>query len=128
VLWALEFFCEEILQDHVVKGLVGHELLELAVLVFDQPQPLGVTDFQAAELLLPLVVGGLADAVTTAEFVDGGAGLGLVEDLNDLLFGVSLSFHGSRNVAAFAAGPQPSSGLIMGGSSSHKYVSAERAA
>jgi len=98
VLWALGFFCEQFLQDHHVEGLVCYEPLEFAVLVFDEPQALGVTDFHAAKLLLPLVVGGLADAVAPAKLINGSAGLGLIEDLNDLLFGVSLSLHGIEDV------------------------------
>jgi hypothetical protein len=36
--------------------------------------------------------------VAPAKFVYGSAGLGLIEDLDDLLFGVSLSLHGIEDV------------------------------
>jgi len=57
--------------------LIGHELLELAVLLLQQAQAqaLGVPDLQAAELLLPLVIGGLADAVAAAGQLLGFAAL-----------------------------------------------------
>ena len=99
--WASGFFLEQLLEDHHVQGLVCHKLLELAVLVFEQAQPSGVADLQAAELLPPLVVGGLADAVAAAEILNRSASLRFVEDLDDLFFGVSLSFHGSRMLCRF---------------------------
>ena len=99
--WASGFFLEQLLEDHRVQGLVCHELLELAVLLFEQAQPPGVADLQAAELLPPLVVGGLADAVAAAEFLNGSASLGFVENLNDLFFSVSLSFHGLGMLCRF---------------------------
>ena len=69
-----------------------------AHLVFDESQAPCVTDFHASELLLPLVAGVLADAVAPAKLINGSAGLGLIEDLDHLLFGVSLSFHGIEDV------------------------------
>jgi hypothetical protein len=53
--------------------LVSDELLELAVFPIQETPPLGVTDFHTAKFLLPLVVGGLADAVAPAEFLNGRA-------------------------------------------------------
>ncbi len=92
-LWALELFCEEVLQDHHVEGLVGDELLEFVIFVLDQPEAFGFVDFQATELVAPLVEGGLADAVPPTEFGDGCASFMLFEDLDDLFFGMSC-FHG----------------------------------
>lgn len=92
---------EQLLEDHRVQGLIRHELLELAVLVLQQAQPPGVADLQAAKLLPPLVRGGLANAVAAAKFFNARASLRFVENLDDLLFGVSLSFHGSRMFCRF---------------------------
>lgn len=92
--WASELFCEQLLEDHGIESLVCDELLEFAVLIFQQPQPLGVADLEAAELLLPLIESGLADAVASANLGDRArAGLVFLEDLDDLFFGVSGSFH-----------------------------------
>jgi hypothetical protein len=46
--------------------MVSHQLLELAVLFLQQAQTPGIFDFQAAKLLLPLVVSGRTDAVAAA--------------------------------------------------------------
>jgi len=68
-------------------------------MILDQPfgvqqaKPLGVVDFEAAELLSPLVEGGLTDAVPPAELGNGRASLMLFESLEDLFFAVS-GFHG----------------------------------
>jgi hypothetical protein len=75
--------------------LISHQLLELAVLFFQQAQTLGIFDFQAAKLLLPLLVSRRTDAVAAAKFFDGGSGLRFLEDGNDLFFAVSGSLHGS---------------------------------
>lgn len=88
-------------------------LSRCAWFLFAEPQSLGVTDLEATELLLPLVERGLTDAVASADLRDGGTGLGFLEDLDDLFFGVPGSLHGSWVVE----NPLLKSGLNTGGSS-----------
>jgi hypothetical protein len=49
----------------------------------------------------PKAIGSLADAVAPPKFIDGGTGLDLVGNLDDLLFDVSLLFHGVGDVCRF---------------------------
>lgn len=102
-------FCEQILEDHHVEGLIGDELLEFAVFLFHEAEAFGVADFEPAEFMPPLVEGRLADAVAATEFRDGCASLMFFEGLDDLFFGVSC-FH-VECCAASAAHSQLSSGL-----------------
>jgi len=112
--WASELFCEELLENHGVEGLISDKLLELAVLFLQQPQPFGIADLQAAELLLPLVKGGLADAVASANLSGGRAGLGFLEDSDDLFFGMSGSFHGVGLWKTLSSNPAQSQGEAQG--------------
>jgi hypothetical protein len=81
------------------------------VLFLQQAKRLGIFDFQAAKLLLPLVVSGRTDAVAVAKLFDGGSGLRFLQDGNDLFFAVSGSLHGLDRYAPFGAADQPSSGI-----------------
>ncbi len=101
MLWALGFFSEQFLEYHHVKGLVGHQLLKLAVLLLKQAQTPSVVNLHATKLLLPFVVGALADAVATAKLLDGSSGLCFLQDRDDLFFTVSLSLHGFGSVCPF---------------------------
>jgi hypothetical protein len=68
-------------------------------------------DLETAKLLLPLVEGGLADAMAVAQISDGRAGLSLLEDVNDWFFGVSGSLHGFGFVENLCPEPaQPQGG------------------
>lgn len=91
--WALELFCKEFLEDHGIKRLISDELLELSVLFLKQTNALGIADLKATEPLFPPIESALADAVAASDLSDGSAGLGLLEDFDDLFFGVC-SFHG----------------------------------
>ena len=97
-------FCEQILEHHHVQGLIGDELFEFAVFLLHEAEAFGVGDFEAAEFMVPLVEGGLADAKAATEFGDGRASVVLFEGLNDLFFGVAC-FH-VECCAAFAAHSQ----------------------
>ncbi len=81
------------LEDHGVEGLVGDELLELAAFLLQATKAFGLADLKATELLLPLKESGLADAVSSGDLSDGYAGLGLLEYLDNLFFGMPGSFH-----------------------------------
>ena len=101
MLWALGFFSEQFLEHHHVKGLVGHQLLKLAVLVLKQAQTPSVVNLHTTKLLLPFVVGALADAVATAKLLDSSSGLCFLQNRDDLFFTVSLSLHGFGSVCLF---------------------------
>lgn len=52
---ALPFFCQKLLERGIIQHRHRQQLLELAVLVFEDPQPLGFGHIQAAVLGLPVV-------------------------------------------------------------------------
>src|SRR6202011_120805 len=82
------------LQGFDVERLIGDDLLEPAVLIFELPQLHQVTHFQTAVLGAPVVERRFADAAFTA---DGGrllAGLKLFENRDDLGFAESRLAHG----------------------------------
>ena len=98
VLWALGFPTEQFPEHHHVKGLVGHQLLKLTVLVFEQAQTPSVVHLHSTKFLLPFVVGALADAVPTAKLLDSSSSLCFLQNRDDLFFTVSLSLHGFGSV------------------------------
>src|SRR5690606_33339321 len=88
-------FCDQILHRGVVERPLGVHPLEPGVLrfqVLDTPQLGGL---QAAVLRLPLVVGRNADAGLPADVLDRHAGVGLLEDRDDLGLGETGLLHGT---------------------------------
>jgi hypothetical protein len=65
------FFSEEILQSGIIKHRIGQKPFQAGILVFKALQPLGLTDIDPAILGLPLIDGGIADAVLAAQIGDG---------------------------------------------------------
>jgi len=55
-----------------------------------QPEPLGLEDAHATELVVPEVVAGLREAVAAAQICQSQARLGFVREANDLFFRKSL--------------------------------------
>jgi hypothetical protein len=60
---ALPFFCQQLFERGVVEHRFRQQPLQLAVLVFQRPQPLGFGYFHAAVLGLPVVKRHFGDAV-----------------------------------------------------------------
>ena len=86
VPWASPVFCRNVLQGSIIQRQIRHHLFELAVLVFELAQPPELTDFQAAILGLPAVVGAIADSEFAADIGDGLSCLHPLQDPDDLLF------------------------------------------
>lgn len=77
---------------HVQVGL-GQQSFELGVLRFELAQALCFRDQHAAELGAPLVKGRVAEAAVAAQLLDRHAGLGLLEETNDLFLAESVLLH-----------------------------------
>ena len=71
----------------------GQQALELGVLTFELTQPPGVRNIHAAELGSPLVERGIAEAAFAAQLLDRHPSLSLLDEADDLLFGVSAFSH-----------------------------------
>src|SRR5262249_9086446 len=82
---ASDLFCDHLPQNLLVERQVGHQLLELAILLAQLAQLADLGRAQVPELLLPAVVGLLADLLLTAELGDRHAALPLPEDVHHLL-------------------------------------------
>src|SRR5690606_1969577 len=80
-------FSQDVLDHLVLEHLLGQQLLQPGVLGLELLQALGIGHAHAAELATPQVVGGLAEAVLAAQFLDRQPGLGLTQEADDLLFG-----------------------------------------
>lgn len=86
-------FCDEILHRHILQRHVGKQALELGVLGFQLLDPFQVGGFHAAVFGLPLVVGGVRDAVLPANFLDRPTSVSFLQNRNDLVFGKSRFLH-----------------------------------
>lgn len=85
---------QDVLQHLLVQAQVGHQLLELPVLLLELTQPAQLGDPHAAEPLLPPVEDGLADAHLAHDVAHGGARLLLPQGEGDLLLGELRLPHG----------------------------------
>ena len=99
-LRAIVFSREVILQGHAVQRQIGHQELQLAVLVFEILQPPRLTGVHAAQLGPLPVERLLADTGLPAEVSQGDATLGLLQDPNALLFGKLRLPHDSLRLAS----------------------------
>src|SRR5580692_1783613 len=88
-------FCQELVQRRLVQHGVRQQSLQLAVLFFQRPQPLGVRHAHAPELGLPGVYRPLRDAVLAGQLARLRPSLILPKDPDDLLFRKSRSLHPS---------------------------------
>jgi len=85
---ALPFFSDDRLEHLDVESLVGNELLEPPILLFELLQPPRLVDLHASELRFPAVEGGRRDAQFPANVLHLHAGVGLFERVDDLFLGV----------------------------------------
>lgn len=71
----------------------GQQLLELVVLGLEFTQAPGIGHLHAAVLRAPFVERRIAEAALAAQILDRQAGLGLLDETDDLLLGVSALSH-----------------------------------
>jgi len=90
---ASPFFCQQFLHCRHVEHLLGQQLLQLGVLVFERLQPLGLGHRHAGILRLPSIERAFRHAMLAAQIGALRAGLMLMHDTNDLLFGSYRSLH-----------------------------------
>ena len=98
---ASELFCDDVLQCLVFEAEIGEHALELAVLFFKLLEPADIRGFHAAELGLPLVVGGLANAVFAANIGNLATAVSLFQNPNDLALRKSRFLHLALHEAIF---------------------------
>src|SRR5205823_14469713 len=84
---------QKLLQRSVVEHRLGQQLLQLAVLVFEHPQPLGLRHIHAAVFALPVVQGGFRYAVLARQVSRLCPSLVLAQNRNDLLFREPATLH-----------------------------------
>ena len=92
---ALPFFSQKLAQGRGVEHRLRQQLLQLAVLVFECPQPFGIRDIHPAELGLPVVQRRFRHPVLPAEFPSLRASLMLPQHCDDLFFRKPASLHRS---------------------------------
>lgn len=86
---------------------LGQQLLGLGVLTFQLRKPLGVGHVHPAELGAPFVKGGIAETTLAAQLLDRQAGLVLLDEPDDLLFGLA----GTAGKGQVKLGPSPADSL-----------------
>ena len=90
----LTIFCVHFFEDLDVQGLIGHQLLESAVLGLQLPQAPGLADLHPAILVAPAVISLFANPMGSARVADlQPTALDLPKDPDDLLYTVSV-LHG----------------------------------
>src|SRR6218665_270864 len=90
-------FLNNVLQHRLVQAQVGHDLLELAILLFKLAQASKVRRPHAGVLLTPLVERGIADAHLAADLLDADAQLRLLQRVGHLLLGELALPHGMNS-------------------------------
>jgi hypothetical protein len=70
----------------LIQREISHPPLQSAVLLFQLSEPAELAHAQMRIFLLPGVEGLLGDAILPAQIANWGAGLGLAEGIDDLLF------------------------------------------
>src|ERR1035438_5583029 len=90
-------FCDYRLQRPDVHRLLGHNVLQLPVLLLQLPQPSRLAQFQAAEPALPSVKTRLRNPVPTAQFSGFHPALRLLQDGDNLIFAESTLSHDSSS-------------------------------
>lgn len=81
---ALPLFCQRLRDDLGPKPLPGIHLLQAPILVLEFLYACHQGGIHAGELGAPLVEGGVADTVLSAQHGNRAAGFGLLEDEDDL--------------------------------------------
>lgn len=82
--WALGLFCEHLLQNHFIEREVPDQLLELAVLLLQLPEPPDLRDGHLPESLPPVLVGGFADPEAARHLGNRRAGLDVPQGRRNL--------------------------------------------
>src|SRR5215469_4296580 len=90
---ALPLLSQEVLQGGIIEHRIGQHPLELDVLVFQRPKPLGLRHIHAAELRFPFVDAAIADPVLAAQIRNRDTSLVLLQYPDDLLFRKAAAFH-----------------------------------
>ncbi len=83
----------ELKRNWFVEHGIGQHALELAVLVFQRPKPLGLGHIHPAELGFPFVDAGIAHAMLATQVSDRDARLVLRQDADDLFFRKTTALH-----------------------------------
>ena len=81
-----ELSVNDVLQHMVHEGKVGIHALELGVMLMQLSQLRKMRDGHPVELVIPLVVGGFADAVLPTNLTDLDSQFDLFQDADDLTF------------------------------------------
>jgi hypothetical protein len=81
---ASKLSADHVLQHRLVKRQIRHDLLQLAVLLFQKAQALHLRPHQAGVLLAPIVKGRLADPSLAADLANRRAFIGLPQDKGNL--------------------------------------------
>ena len=89
------FFCVNFLQNAVLYAEVGNDALEPRVLILQRPQTPSLAHVHFPILVLPRVVGSLADDVRGTDRTGAAASPDLSQDPDNLLFAESTFFIGS---------------------------------
>ena len=80
----------DVLEHLVVQAQIGHQPLQLTVLILQRLQPFGFTHVHPAILALPAVKRAAGYAVLADQLIHRQAGFGLFKNPDDLLLGVPL--------------------------------------
>src|SRR5579885_1581146 len=83
--WALEVFCEQLLDRADLERLIGDHVLELSIFVFKRAQLLDVGHAHPGEFVAPGIERVRMDAVFAAQLVRLRARLCFLQDRYDLL-------------------------------------------
>jgi hypothetical protein len=89
----LALYPQNALERVHVQVRLGEQPFELGVLGFELAQALGLIDLHAAELGALLVKRRVAETAVAAQLLDRHAGLGLLEEADDLFLGESALLH-----------------------------------
>jgi len=96
---ALPFFCQRLRDDLGLEALFDVHLLEAPVFLFQFLHACHQRGVHAAELGAPLVERGVVDAVLPAQLWYWAAGLGLLENGDDLAVGKAGRLHVELSVS-----------------------------
>src|SRR6185295_12853088 len=94
-VWALDFFCEDFLEDVLIERQVGHQLLQTVVLFFQLLEPTEFAHAHPTVLLLPIVEGRFADAHLPAYIRHLLSSFHTLQRVDNLLIAMTLLLHGS---------------------------------
>ena len=108
------FFCDDGLEGLDVERLLGDDLLESTIFLFERFQPVHLAQHHAAVLRFPPVVRLLGDSVHATEIRDFPSGFAFFDDRQDLLVGEFAPLH---RTSSEIGGPSFYAWRIIGGRS-----------